>query len=240
MIDLHILNPSRWLAHRELVVLGVLCVMALGLWAFAEIADEVVEGERHVLDRKILLAMRSKGDPRDPLGPVWVEELVRDITALGGVVTLTVVTLSVSGYLLLCRKRQTLAFVLAAIVGGFVLSLGMKTAFGRPRPDLALHAAAVHTASFPSAHSMLSAVAYLTLAALLAQVHPDRRIKIYMLSLGLMLTILIGLSRIYLGVHWPTDVLAGWAAGAAWAALCWVTAWTIRNRDWLAMRFGRE
>lgn len=232
------MNPRKWLAAHEIVALLVLCVLAFSVWFFIELAEEVFEEDTRKFDESIMLSMRETDDPADPIGPPWLEEAFRDITALGATVVLGAVTLAVSGYLILRRKYTTLLFVLVAIIGGTILTYSLKWGFDRPRPDLVPHISVVYTSSFPSGHSMLAAVIYLTLTALLAQIHPDLRIKIYLLSLGITLTVLVGLSRIYLGVHWPTDVLAGWAAGAAWAGLCWLVAWTLRHRSSLAARLS--
>ena len=110
--------------------------------------------------------------------------------------------------------------VALSVIGGTVLSFGLKLVFERPRPDLVAHLVEVQTASFPSAHAMLSATTYLTLGALLARFEDRRRLKSYVLGVAIGLTVLVGISRIYLGVHWPTDVIAGWCAGAAWAVAC--------------------
>jgi undecaprenyl-diphosphatase len=120
--------------------------------------------------------------------------------------------------------------VIGAVCGGMMLSTALKMGFERPRPDLVPHATRVYTASFPSGHAMLSATAYLTLGALLARVEKLRRIKAFFLGLAVCLTLLIGISRVYLGVHWPSDVLAGWADGAAWASLCWFAALQLQRR----------
>jgi undecaprenyl-diphosphatase len=111
-----------------------------------------------------------------------------------------------------------------------LLSTLLKMGFDRPRPDLVPHGALVYTASFPSGHATLSAVVYLTLGALLARVQPRLVLKLYLLGLAILLTVMVGVSRVYLGVHWPTDVLAGWAVGAAWALLCWATALWLQRR----------
>ena len=200
-----------------LAILGV----ALALYGFAELAGEVVEGDSLRLDRAILLALRDPADPADPIGPRWFEEMARDMTALGSHLILGGATLAAAGYLLLSRQRGAALLLLAAIGGGMLLSQGLKLGFDRPRPDLVPHAVAVYTASFPSGHAMLSAVTWLTLGALLMRVQRRRRLKAYILSIAVLTTLLVGASRVYLGVHWPSDVLAGWCVGAGWALLCW-------------------
>lgn len=200
--------------------LATIGLLGAALWLFISIAGEVLEGETGAWDRRVLLALRSAADPALPWGPAWVQEMARDLTALGGVAVLTLITLAAVGYLLLARKRHAAVAVFAAVAGGLLLSTLLKLGFARPRPDLVPHASVVYTASFPSGHSMMAAVTYLTLGALLARVEGSIRIKIYLLSVALVLTVLVGASRVYLGVHWPTDVAAGWAVGAAWALLC--------------------
>ncbi len=219
------------LARRELLLLVVVALLAGSLWAFIGVADEVVEGDTHAVDEAILLALRTPGDRSDPLGPGWVEELGRDATALGGVGVLTLITLASVAFLLLKRQRRAALFVAAAIASGIALSFALKSGFDRPRPDLVPHGSLVYTASFPSGHSMMAALVYLTLGALLARLQPQRRLKAFVLLLAVLLTVAVGVSRVYLGVHWPTDVLAGWAAGAAWATACWLVAlWLQRRR----------
>jgi undecaprenyl-diphosphatase len=221
-----------WLRFRLNEAGPLLSLMAVSLfvWAFVKIADEVVEGDTHALDRMLLLSLREAGDPANPIGPSWVQEAARDITALGGHVVLTLVTLATLAYLLMTRKRSAALLVVAAVGGGMLLSTVLKMGFERPRPDLVPHAARVYTASFPSGHAMLSAVTYLTLGALLARVQPSRRLKTFLIGLAVVLTILVGVSRVYLGVHWPSDVLAGWCVGAAWASLCWFVALQLQRR----------
>jgi undecaprenyl-diphosphatase len=220
---------GRW-ARRELALLVALALAATAIWAFAEIADDVLEGDTHAFDEAVLLALRSAADRSDPLGPGWLEELMRDVTALGSTGVLTFITLAVAGFLALQRKTHAALFVLVAVGGGMLLSHLLKIGFDRPRPDLVPHGAMVYTASFPSGHSTMAAVAYLTLGALLARVQPRRRLKLYLMGLAVLLTVAVGASRVYLGVHWPTDVLAGWALGAAWALLCWAGALWLQRR----------
>ncbi|MCX6048857.1 MAG: phosphatase PAP2 family protein [Chloroflexi bacterium] len=221
-------RPGRWqrIGYQELTILVTLVIILGGVFGFVKLASEIGEGETHTFDEKILLAMRNPTDHADPLGPPWVEEMGRDFTALGGTAVLTFLTLSLVGYLLLTGRRDLALLVAVAIGGGMLINVLLKHEFNRPRPDLVPHGVYVYDSSFPSGHSMGSAATYLTLGALLARLQPRRRLKIYIMVLAMLLTFLVGLSRVYLGVHWPTDVLGGWTAGALWALLCWsVTVW---------------
>ncbi len=211
----------HWLEPR---LLGVILASALALWVFIEVAEEVVEGEAHSVDAAILLALRTGGDLADPLGPRWLEEFARDITALGSPGVLAMLVAAVAVFLALAGRLRTSLFLLLATASGALATALLKQGFHRPRPDLVPHATYVVSASFPSAHAMVSAVVYLTLGALIARMVPQRRLKLYVIAVAALLAGLIGISRVYLGVHWPTDVLAGWAAGAAWALACWVAA----------------
>jgi undecaprenyl-diphosphatase len=202
------------------MALGGLCFVFLFLGRYVWL------GEVNDLDSRLLLALRSRTDPSDPLGPAWLEALVRDYTSLGGFGALAFLVLATTGGLALAGKGRTALSTLVAIAGGLVLSLALKALFQRERPDLVPHGAYVHSSSFPSGHSMLSAVTYLTVGAVLARVQPTRVLKIYVITLALLLTGLIGFSRVYLGVHWPSDVVAGWSAGLVWA----ITVWLITRR----------
>ncbi|MET0500601.1 MAG: phosphatase PAP2 family protein [Candidatus Binatia bacterium] len=221
-------QPPVW-STLEIGTLISVLVIAGGLLLFAKLVDHVRAFETHAFDQAVLLAFRTPGDLADPIGPAWLELLVRDITSLGGITLVTLITVAVIGFLLIDGKRAAALLVLASVGGGSVLSSLLKIGIDRPRPDLVAHLVEVSTASFPSGHAMLSAVIYLTLGALLSRVEARRRVKIYFLTVAVILTFLVGLSRIYLGVHWPTDVLAGWCAGSAWAAFCWRVALALQR-----------
>ncbi|WAP69461.1 phosphatase PAP2 family protein [Jiella pelagia] len=218
-----------WQKVEIWTLLGAL-IIAGAIWTFVSIAGEVMEGDTQGLDRDILLALRSSADPSDPLGPPWLEELGRDVTALGGTGILIMITFFVAIYLLVAGKRRSMVMVVCAISSGFLMSQLLKRSFDRPRPDLVPHGSYVYTASFPSGHAMVSAVTYLTLAMLLARVEPRRRLRAFLIGIAVFLTVIIGISRVYLGVHWPTDVLAGWTAGAAWALMWWLLATWLESR----------
>ncbi|NLX06711.1 MAG: phosphatase PAP2 family protein [Phycisphaerae bacterium] len=222
----------RWCCGErgEVLALVAVLVVVAGAWAFLEVTGEVIEGDTQAMDERIVLAMRNADDLSDPIGPRWLEEMARDITGLGGMAVLGLMTAGVCGYLLLRRQHWAVGFVLVAVVGGVVLSLFLKSLFDRPRPEVVPHLSYVRTASFPSGHSMLSAVVYLTLGALLARMVTPWRYKLYFLAAALVTTGLVGLSRVYLGVHYPTDVLAGWSAGLVWATLCWLGLFLLQRR----------
>ncbi|WP_430913131.1 phosphatase PAP2 family protein [Methylobacterium sp. sgz302541] len=219
----------RRLRLNEIGPLGALLTLSTLGWAFFYLADEVGEGSTAALDRKILLSLRNPADLSDPIGPRWLEETMRDITGLGSVFTIVFVTAAVASYLALTRKHRVALLVIAAVGGGEIVSTVLKLFYHRPRPDLVPHGMEVFTASFPSGHAMMSAIAYLTLAILLARLNPERRVKALVLVIGVATTLLVGVSRVYLGVHWPSDVLAGWCVGAAWAALCWFVALQLQR-----------
>lgn len=218
---------SRWQEFVLLLGAGTFC---LCLWGFIELAEDAPGGEFLPRESAIMRGLRQSSDPGVPIGPAWTLEAARDITALGGATVLTLMTILVMGYLLLRRTYAAATLVLIATLGGYLLSDQLKIFFHRPRPTIVPHLAPVVSASFPSGHSMLSSIVYLTLGALLARTVAQRREKVYFIGTSLLLTFLIGFSRVYLGVHYPTDVLAGWSAGIAWALLCWSVAYTLQRR----------
>lgn len=226
----HLTRWMRWITAREPIVLFVLLVMTLGVWTFVEVAGEVTEGDTDAFDRWVLQSLRKPDRPTEPIGPSWMHEVGRDLTGLGGIATLTLLTAATAGFLWLDRRRHMAVLLAVASSSGIALSLLLKNLFDRPRPDVVPHLSIVHTSSFPSGHSMMSAVVYLTLGTLLAASVESRLLRVYALSVALLLTLLVGASRVYMGVHYPTDVLAGWTAGLVWALLCWLIARRLQRQ----------
>jgi undecaprenyl-diphosphatase len=196
---------------------------------FGVLAEEVLEGDTSAFDLAILSALRSQANPADPMGPAWLQEAARDVTSIGSVVFLGFVLVAGVGYLLIVHKRGLAVLMAVSVLGGELLSTILKKGFDRPRPPIP-HVTQVFTASFPSGHAMLSAITFLTIGALLARANEDPRLKRYFMALAVFLTVAVGVSRVYLAVHYPTDVLAGWCIGSGWAILCWTVAlWFEQN-----------
>jgi undecaprenyl-diphosphatase len=217
------------LIQADAFTLGAVVVTILAAWCFLEVADEVTEGASRRLDEWVVHSLRRPGDPSKPVGPPWLMEAVRDLTALGGITVLVLVIGAVAGYLWICQAYRSIWLVLSASLGGLVLSTLLKGIFRRPRPDLAPYLTHVANSSFPSGHAMNSAVVFLTLGLLLAQLSDRRRQRAYFIAVATLLTFLVGMSRVYLGAHYPSDILAGWMAGATWAGFCWLVARRLRR-----------
>ncbi|MHC9418662.1 phosphatase PAP2 family protein [Sphingomonas citri] len=200
-----------------------------GLVGVALLARLVAGGAPLAWDRAIMLALRVPGDPAQPIGPRWLHAALIDVTALGSGTVLTLVVAGTVGLLLVRRLWLTAALIAAATISGSIIAAQAKHWVGRPRPELVDHLVQVTGLSFPSGHATNSALVYLTLAGLVAQVADGRAVRSYIFVIAILLTGLIGVSRVYLGVHWPSDVLAGWCAGTGWAALWWWLGATLRR-----------
>jgi undecaprenyl-diphosphatase len=220
-------KPAAWRAWllREIGAVVAMLVLAGGALAFLGLADEVGEGDMRAFDAAILYGLRQAGDPNTPLGPHWLQTAAADITAFGSGAGLTLIVVLVAGFFAAWRRWREAAILIAAPLSGVLVSQWTKAFFDRERPPDALHAVEVVSPSFPSGHALLSAVVYLTLAVLVARFTDRRRVKTYALAAGVVVTLLVGISRVYLGVHWPSDVLAGWSLGAAWALVWWFGEW---------------
>lgn len=221
-------QPARRLPDNMVFYIGCAVAAAL-LTVFGILADQVVEGDTADFDRAVLMLFRDPAAPKIPLGPAWFNEAVRDVTALGSFPVLGVLVVGVVLHLLFTGSRRTGLLIAISVIGGTVISMTLKALFDRPRPDFT-GAVDVFTSSFPSGHATTSAVVYLTIGVLLAQrasTWPAR--ALYILG-AIILVGAVGLSRIYLGVHFPTDVLAGWSLGAAWALICLAVAHALQQR----------
>lgn len=209
----------EFLKKLEVRTLAVLAAAGAAVWVFLSVAGEMAEGETASIDRPLMLMLRTPGDPADPIGSRSFEEAMRDITALGGFTFLTLVTIIAAAALAFYgKRRQALVFAGTVIAAELSADL-LKALYNRPRPDLVPHLSYVYSHSFPSGHSTLSAATFLTLAAILSSLQTKRRAKVFLFTIAVGLVLAIGFSRVYLGVHWPTDVLAGWTLGAAWALM---------------------
>ena len=206
----------------EIAFLLLVFTSLITLFVFIEISEAVIEGETRTIDHEILMLMRENPNGSEPIGPERFQYAVRDITSLGSTTILTLVTLFTLFFLYLKREIRSAIYVLSASIGGAVLVQILKFAFSRERPQIITPLVSEITMSFPSGHSAMSAVIYLSLAVLLLRVEQSNKYRIFIISSALIITFLVGLSRIYLGVHYPTDVIAGWMIGLFWALFCWI------------------
>lgn len=205
-------------------------VAIVSLLLFAAIAIAVVNDVTADFDRTLMLSLRDGADTGNPLGPPWFEETAADLTALGGYPIIVVAIAVVTGALLILKRYAAVAFLLGAIVSGSIVSSLLKLLFARPRPDIVDHMDQVFTSSFPSAHAMVSTVVWLTLAAITIRFVENHKLRVYVLICAILIALIVGVSRVYLGVHWPSDVLAGWCVGTFWAAACWLLAAILNRR----------
>lgn len=216
------MRPWLWPA------LGLLIVSLIGLGAY--LADELIEGESFGIDTRLLLALRVPGHPQTPVGPPWLLQSALDITALGGATLMWLFGIAGLIWLLYRRKRAEAAWIAVSLIGASLISNSLKYWIGRPRPALVPHLAQVTDSSFPSGHSLVSAAAYLTLALMLAEGAKSWGTRAALVGFASLIVLLIGCSRVFLGVHWPSDVLAGWAFGTAWALAVFAANRWLRNR----------
>jgi undecaprenyl-diphosphatase len=229
------------LARQEITWLLVGLGACILLFVFISFAGEVMEGDTQALDMRILRALRTADDPSKPIGPEWIEFALQDLTALGGPTVLGLVVFAVMGFLVLQARYRTALVILITAVSSDLVSHAMKSIFMRPRPTIVPHLRDVVSTSFPSGHAMESAIIYLTLGAMLMRVAESRLTKVYCLAMALLLTFLVGVSRVYLGVHYPTDVIGGWILGFAWASVCWLAAQRFEaNTGVIAERHKKE
>jgi undecaprenyl-diphosphatase len=214
-----------WSAAAAKGVHPLVALLALSLLVlFGHIGEEMAEGDTSATDNAILLALRTPGDLAVPIGPRWLQQSAIDISALGGFTFIWLFTIFTAGFFAMTRRWRALGVFVAAIGGASMIDALLKISFHRARPEIVPHLTYVTNASFPSGHAMISAATYLTVGAMLARTQRSLRVRVYLLGVFIAITLLIGGSRLYLGVHWPSDVFAGWCAGSAWALLFWVVA----------------
>lgn len=218
------------LARAEIAALTALLIVTGGVLGFVELADDMTEADGRAFDQAVLTAMRPYADQPDrPWGPWWLHEAAADITSLGGIAVLGLFAIVAVVFLLIQRKRLSALLLVVGLAGGVLLSEGLKAVFERERPPAEFQMVETLNASFPSGHALLSTVFYLTLGVMLTRAFPQRRLKAYALGVGVTLALLVGLTRLYLGAHWATDVLAGWCVGAAWAMTLWLAAYAVER-----------
>jgi len=209
---------------RPSPVAAVVLVSVLGVAAFLALGMAVVRGATNDFDTRVVNGLRDPLDAAQERGPRWLTGSARDITGLGSLVIMSGLSLSVLGFALLRGNLRLAALVLLAAGGGFAVSSGLKAVYDRPRPPLP-QGAGISSRSFPSGHAMLSAAVYLSLAAVLATRERRTALRVYLLALSFLITLLVGATRVYLGYHYPTDVVAGWIAGVVWAVWCALATW---------------
>jgi undecaprenyl-diphosphatase len=212
----------------ELKTVLVFAAIGAGVWLFWSVAEQVTEGDAHEIDRMILLALRE--GPDDPVGPAWLEYAVADITALGGYAVLTLLVSFAGIYLLLQKHVGAVVAMVGSIVTGTLAVAVFKAFFDRARPDVVEHLTHATSSSFPSGHASAATLTYLTLGLMVASAQNRMRTRAFIVFSALLIAVLVGFSRVYLGVHWPSDVVAGWGFGAAWAIAWWFGAKLIARR----------
>lgn len=219
-------------ARTEIGAVAALMAGTLGLALFFTVAEGVSVGEDQRVDWAILHWLRPfADDPDRPIGPWWLHEAAVDITSLGGISVLLVFALTAIGFLLMHGKKLSAALTLVGLAGGVALSEGLKVIYDRPRPPAEYQLVDTLNASFPSGHALLATVFYLSVGVMITRAFPRARVKAYALFCAVVMVLLIGLTRIYLGAHWASDVVAGWGIGAFWAMLLWLFAYAAERRQ---------
>ncbi|MDP2117361.1 MAG: phosphatase PAP2 family protein [Brevundimonas sp.] len=227
--NLTFLRRMLRIARTEIAAVTALFVIALGVMLFLELAGAVTGADGQAFDQAVLTWMQPvAGDPR---GPWWLEEAAADLTSLGGISVLGLFAVVAIAFLLIQRKRLSALLLVLGLAGGVVLSEGLKALFQRERPPGDYQAVETLNASFPSGHALLATVFYLTLGVMLTRAFPRAHLKAFVLGAAMTVALLIGLTRVYLGAHWASDVFAGWCVGAAWAMALWLAAYVVQRRQ---------
>lgn len=221
-----------WRTRRYQIVFVAMASSFLFLcYVFTELAGNITDGETQQFDERILLALRTPEDRAVPVGPNWLKGMMLDITALGGPTALAIFSAVMIGLLYIEGQRRVAWLSVLAIGGGAAMSFVMKHIFERPRPSIVPHLREVTNTSFPSGHAMSAAIVYLTIGVMFAKAMRGNWAKAYCLFWGAVLALLVGISRIFLGVHYPSDVLGGWIAGLSWASACWIVSQFVPSTE---------
>lgn len=210
-------------------------VMVVGIGVFLTLVTQLQSASIQSLDEAVIRSLRNISVPAEASHPGWFDELARDFTALGGYAVLTTITVLVTTFLHLERRPARAHFVAITVVFGYSFSMLLKAVIDRPRPDIVPWLSHVHLSSFPSGHSMMSAVVYLSLGLMLSDLTSRRLVKVFVVIAPLAISAMVGLSRVYMGVHYPTDVIAGWWIGISWSLACWLIV-----RRWRAFQKVRQ
>jgi undecaprenyl-diphosphatase len=223
-------TPNKSVLTTETSVFLKVFAAVTCAWIFVKLAEKTRKGHTDEIDNQILRSLRRPEDPAIPIGPAWLPEVARDITALGSGVGLSLVSTVLVGFLCLHRRFRAAGYLIASLGSGMLACQLLKEFFVRRRPTVVPHLTSFDPESFPSGHSMGSALVYLTLGGIISRQVRGKIAKLYFLSVALTIAVLVGISRLYLGVHYPTDVLAGWAAGSLWSSACSQAARWLQRR----------
>jgi undecaprenyl-diphosphatase len=221
-------STRDWLRGADLQVITGLVAIGVLVLVFIRLGSAVSGAGTDDFDQAVLLALRDA--PDDPIGPPAFEGAVMHLSALGSGAVTSLVVLIAASYLALSGRRRYALLVIGCAVGTLIAMAALKGLFDRPRPSVVTHIDPPGGESFPSGHSMISAALYPMLAVLIARTLPTRKQRVFVIAAGAFLALLVGVTRLYLGVHYPTDVLAGWTVGLSVALIGGVVARRISVR----------
>jgi undecaprenyl-diphosphatase len=213
-----------WARLRALEARTLIAVLliAVGLLAFLLLGDAVRAGRTLDVDRRIILALRDPIDPGQPRGSFWTKDILHDLTALGGVAVLTLTVVVAVIFLWVNGRRRHAAVLLGTVLAATLVGQLIKSAYNRPRPDLVAYGDDFSQSSFPSGHSEIATVVWMTLALIIASLERTRIGKATAFVVCGFISLTAGATRVYFGVHWPSDVLGGWIIGSGWALIAWL------------------